>query len=71
VTVAVRTRGRLRRNAVRRATVRFAGRRKRTDRRGRVSFVVRFRGRGRRRARATKRAYRSGTVRIRVVRPRR
>jgi hypothetical protein len=71
VTVAVRTRGRLRRKAVRRATVRFAGRRKRTDRRGRVSFVVRFRGRGRRRARATKRAYRSGTVRIRVVRPRR
>lgn len=62
----VRRRGR--RRAVRGAIVRFAGRRKRTNRRGRVAFVARFRVPARRRATARKRGLRAGTAYIRVRR---
>jgi predicted acyl esterase len=59
-----------RRIAVSGATVRFAGRRARTNRRGRVTIVVRLGHRGRRRARATKRGMRSGTAIVRALRRR-
>jgi hypothetical protein len=52
---------------VRRALVRFAGRRARTDRRGRARIVRRFRRPGVRRARARKRGHRSAIVRVRVM----
>jgi hypothetical protein len=53
---------------VQRATVRFAGRKKRTNRRGRATIVVRLGKRGHRRARATKRGMRPGSTRIRALR---
>jgi hypothetical protein len=56
---------------VRRALVRFAGKRARTDRRGRARIVKRFRAAGRRRARASKRAHRPAGVVVRVVGERR
>jgi sugar lactone lactonase YvrE len=57
-----------RRRAVRGAVVRFAGRRKRTNRRGRVAFVARFRVPARRKATARKRGLRAGKAYIRVRR---
>jgi hypothetical protein len=60
-----------RHRAVRGAVVRFAGRRKRTNRRGRVAFVARFRVPARRRATARKRGLRAGRAHIRVRRRRR
>jgi hypothetical protein len=53
---------------VRRARVRFAGKRVRTGRRGKARMVVRLSGRGVRRARVTKRGYRAARARVRVVR---
>jgi hypothetical protein len=48
------------------ATIRFAGRRVRTDRHGRASIVATFRRAGIYRARASKRGYLSASARIRV-----
>ena len=59
------------RRPVRRALIRFAGRRVRTNRRGRASVIVRFRRAGRRRAVVSKRGFRSGRARVRVLRARR
>jgi hypothetical protein len=56
--------GRLR--PVRAATVRFAGRRVRTGKRGTASLTVRLRAPGTRKALARKRGYRSATARVRV-----
>ena len=53
---------------VRGARIRFAGRRRRTNRRGRASIRVRFRRSGVRRVRATKKGFRSGSARVRVLR---
>jgi hypothetical protein len=63
----VRRNGKLR--ALRGARVRFAGRRKRTKRRGRASFVVRLEKPGRRRAVAKKRGFRPGRASVRVLGP--
>jgi hypothetical protein len=52
---------------VHRALVRFAGKRARSDRRGRARIVKRFRRTGRRRARASKRGHRPGRAIVRVV----
>ena len=52
---------------VRRATIRFAGRRARTDRRGRATIVRRFSRRGRHVARASRRGLRSGRATVRVL----
>ena len=52
------------------ATVRFAGRVARTNRRGRAVIVRRFRSAGRFRARARRAGFRSGTAAVRVVRAR-
>jgi hypothetical protein len=60
----VRSRGR----PVRRATVRIAGERTRTNGRGRASLVVRFGRAGSYRARATRSGYRRDTARVRAVR---
>ena len=49
------------------ATVRFAGRRARTDRAGRVRITARFRKAGPRRARATRSGMRPATARVRVT----
>ena len=57
--------------AVARATIYFAGRRVRTDRRGRAAMVRRFGRGGRFAARATRAGLRPGTARIRVLPPRR
>jgi S-formylglutathione hydrolase FrmB len=51
---------------LRRALIRLAGRRVRTDRRGRASLTVRFRRPGRRRARASRRGFIAATVAVRV-----
>ena len=56
--------------AVARATVRFAGKRARTNKRGRTRISVRLGRRGRRRARATKRGMRPGTATVRAFRRR-
>jgi hypothetical protein len=56
--------------AVRGAKVRFAGKTKRTGRRGRAVMVRRPVRRGLRRAVARKRGFRAGTVRVRVLRRR-
>jgi fermentation-respiration switch protein FrsA (DUF1100 family) len=58
------------RRRVRRAVVRFAGKRDRTGRRGRARITRRFRRRGVRNVRVTKRGYRAGRTRVRVVRRR-
>ncbi len=50
------------------ALIRFAGRRFRADRRGRATIVLRFRARGRRRARASRLGYRGGVTFVRVAR---
>jgi hypothetical protein len=50
------------------ARVRFAGRRHATGRRGRARFMVRLKKRGMRAAVASKRGYRSGKARVRVIR---
>jgi SMP-30/gluconolaconase/LRE-like protein len=64
--------GRSRRSRpVRRATIRFAGRRKRTNRRGYARISVRLRRAGRYRAVASKRGMRRGSLRVRAVAPRR
>jgi polyvinyl alcohol dehydrogenase (cytochrome) len=67
--VTTRRSGRLR--PVRGATIRFARRRVRTGRRGRARLRVRLGRAGRRRARASKRGYRSARVVIRALRTRR
>ena len=54
--------------AVRRATIRFAGRRVRTSRRGRATIVRRFRRAQRVRVRASRRGFRSGRATVRVLR---
>lgn len=54
--------------AVAGATVRFAGRRARTNQRGRATIVVRLGGPGRRRARATKRGMLPGVAMVRALR---
>src|SRR4051812_15234411 len=54
------------RSCVPRATVRVAGRRVRTDRRGRASLVIRFGRSGRRHARVTHAGCRAGSAVIRV-----
>jgi hypothetical protein len=59
-----------RNRGVRGAGVRFAGKRARTGRRGRARIVVRFRRRGLRSVRATKKGYRPGRARVRVLRRR-
>ncbi|KKL19788.1 hypothetical protein LCGC14_2461970, partial [marine sediment metagenome] len=59
------------RRVVRAVTIRLAGRRARTNRRGRATIVKRFRRPGRYRARASKRGLRRGTASVRVVRRRR
>lgn len=51
---------------VRRALIRFAGKRVRTNRRGRARITVRLRRRGRRAARVSRRGMRSGVARVRV-----
>jgi hypothetical protein len=56
------------RQPVRGARVRFAGKRRRTNRRGRAVIVKRFAKPGRRRARATKRGFSRGTAIVRVMR---
>jgi sugar lactone lactonase YvrE len=70
--VGVRTRFRFRatagRRPVRRATIRFAGRRARTNPRGLARITVRLRRARRYRATATKRGLRRGSVRIRAKR---
>ena len=53
---------------VRGAKVRFAGRTVRTGRRGRAHMRHRFRKAGRRTVRASRKGYRAGTVRVRVLR---
>jgi dienelactone hydrolase len=63
VTFTVRSAGR----RVRGARVKFAGRVRKTGRRGTVRFTVRMRKPGMRTATAAKRGYRSGRVRVRVV----
>ena len=60
------TRGKKR---VRGARVRFAGKSHKTGRHGRARFTVRFHKGGLRKAVASKRGYRSGRSRVRVVRP--
>jgi fermentation-respiration switch protein FrsA (DUF1100 family) len=55
---------------IRRATVKFVGRRHRTGRKGRTHYVKRFHKRGPRTAVARKRGYRTGRVKVRV-KPRR
>ena len=52
---------------VRGALVRFAGRKARTGRRGKVAFTRTFSRRGTRTARATKRGYRRASVKVRIV----
>jgi hypothetical protein len=52
---------------VRGATVRFAGRRVRTNRRGRATLRLRMGGLGRRRARASKAGHRSARATVRVL----
>jgi endoglycosylceramidase len=52
------------------ALIRFAGRRSRTNRRGRASLRVRLGRRGRRRVVVSKRGYRRGRATVRVLRPR-
>lgn len=66
--VTARVRGKWR--PIRRALVRFAGKRVRTNRRGRARIRVRLRRTGRRRARASRRGYRRGSAVIRVRRRR-
>ena len=56
------------RRAVRGARVRFGGRVRRTNRRGRAAIRVRFRRAGRRRASATRRGYARGRATVRVLR---
>jgi hypothetical protein len=58
-----------RRRAVRGALIRFAGRRARTDRRGRATIVRRLNRPGRYRARASRRGLRPGRAVVRVTRP--
>jgi endoglycosylceramidase len=60
-----------RQRAVAGATIRFAGRSARTDRRGRARILAGLRTRGRYRARAVKRGYRSGAAYVRAVHARR
>jgi len=55
---------------VRGATVRFAGKHRRTSRSGRARIVAVLHRAGRKRARASKRGYRSGLARVRAVRRR-
>jgi hypothetical protein len=55
---------------VRRARIRFAGRQRRTDERGRAAIRVRLRRRGPYRARAIRRGLRSGRATVRAVRAR-
>ena len=55
---------------VRRAVVRFAGRRVRTDRRGRAVMVRRMRVARRYRVVAARRGFARGVVRVRVLRAR-
>jgi hypothetical protein len=55
------------RRPVGRALIRFAGRKMRTNRRGRATIRVRFRSAGRHRARAIKRGMRRGTAWVRVL----
>jgi len=52
------------------AKVRFAGKRAKTGRKGRAKMKVRLRMRGVRKVRVTKRGYRAGTARVRVLRRR-
>lgn len=52
---------------VRRALIRFAGKRFRTDRRGRATRVLRLGRTGRRTARATRSGFRQGTDRVRAL----
>jgi len=59
-----------RRRPLRGVRIRFAGRRLRTNRRGRASVVVRFRSPGHYRVRATKRGYARVVVRVQVLRRR-
>lgn len=56
------------RRPVRRAKIRFAGKRARTDRRGRARITVRLRRSGRLRVRATKPGFRRGRATVRVTR---
>jgi predicted acyl esterase len=56
---------------VRKARVRFAGKKLRTGKHGRARMRVRFKKRGPRRASTTKAGYRKGTVRVRVLTRRR
>ena len=49
--------------------IRFAGHRRRTNRRGRASIAVRFRRAGVRRVRVAKKDFRGGVARVRVLRP--
>ena len=65
VRVRARMAGRLR--AVRRATVSVGGRRRRTDKRGRATLVVRLTRPGRRRVTASADGYATGRTSIRVV----
>jgi hypothetical protein len=53
------------------ATIRFAGRRARTDRRGRATLTVRFVRPGVRGARVTRRGHRAAVARVRAIAPRR
>jgi hypothetical protein len=66
-----RFRASVRRRALRRVTVRFAGRRARTDRRGYARIRVRLQRVRTYRALATKKGLRRGTARVRSVRARR
>lgn len=50
-----------------RARIRFAGRTRRTNRRGRASMIVRFRRPGRHRAQLAKRGVRGSSARVRVL----
>lgn len=70
-TVRFRFRARGTRRCIRGATVRIAGRRARTGRRGRASRRIRFRQRGWRVVRLTKRGCPTSRTRIRVLRQRR
>ena len=49
-------------------TIRFAGRRVKTNRRGRASLTLRLGRRGKRRVVARKRGYRRGRATVRVLR---
>jgi SMP-30/Gluconolactonase/LRE-like region len=60
-----------RRRPLRRALIRFARRRVRTNRRGRASLTLRLRRLGRRPASARRRGYRAGRTYVRVLRARR